>query len=146
MKQAILLMAFLSASALADPQPWMVKDDPDTLGLNVRSEGPCPDFELSQIAREIFDTAGVTSVQASESRDLYLVLHVRCGRSGRNFEFDVDTHFGTTKHGPELYFVREHLSPYGSVNRRNLEQAIRDDVSAAINDYLEAQMRYGPVQ
>jgi len=146
MKRAILLMAFLSASALADPQPWMVKKDPESLGLNVRSEGACPDFDLSQIVREVIEMAGVTTVQASESRDLYLVLHVRCATGGGNFEFDVDTDFGTTKYGPELYYVREHLSPYGSVNRRNLEQAIRDDVSAAINDYLEAQMRYGPVQ
>ena len=155
MDRIILLCAMLtvSFSVMAESQPWMKKDDPNSLGLYVMVGKKCPfdEEDLRDMAEgeylraRIKPTGGITGLKITISALCQKVT--MDGRNiGTNAAFTLD--FSTRTEFPDLTIVR--YGP-GVLSLLNLSQnkmeaktkfltMIRDQLNLALTDYLKANM------
>jgi hypothetical protein len=136
------LLAAISESTLADPQPWMKRERADTLGLYAQVHSTCVQFDINDLVRNVLLRHRMNPVSFVETADLWLDVQLHCIDSGtavRSFLLNIEFH--TSHHGPEMIFS----SPYGGFGRSDIDGIrlqVRDRVEIAITDYLKAQTLY----
>ena len=154
MNRIILLCAMLtvSFSVIAEPELWMKKDDPDSLGLWVEAQGcPFDKKELRNMAEgeylraRIKPTGGITGLKITISALCQKVT--MDGRNiGTNAAFTLD--FSTRTEFPDLTIVRYgpgvlillNLSQNKMEAKTKFLTMIRDQLNLALTDYLKANM------
>lgn len=136
------LLAGFSESVLADPQPWMKREKPETLGLYAQVHSACVQFDIYDLVRNVLVRHRMTPVSFLETADLWLDVQLHCIDSGtavRSYLLNIEFH--TIGHGPEMSFS----IPYGGFGRSDItgiRLQVRDRVDIAISDYLKAQTLY----
>jgi len=135
----LLVLVGFSTKASADPQPWMKRQNPNTLGLYTQVHPTCIQFDIADLVRGVLSRHHMTPVSLLETADLWLDVQLHCidnATAVRSFLLRIEFH--TIDHGPEMSYS----TGYGGFGRSDVDGIrlyLRDQVETAINDYLEAQ-------
>jgi hypothetical protein len=133
------LLAGLPLSARADPQPWMKRENPDTLGLYTQIYATCIQFDITDLVRGVLSRHRLTPASFLKTADLWLDVQLHCIDSDtavRSFLLSIEFH--TLDHGPEMSYS----TPYGGFGQSDVDGIqlyVRDRIDDAITDYLKAQ-------
>lgn len=135
----LLVLVGFSAKASADPQPWMKRESPKTLGLYTQVHPTCIQFDIADLVRGVLTRHRMTPVGFLDTADLWLDVQLHCIDSDtavRSFLLRIEFH--TIDHGPEMSYS----TTYGGFGRSDINGIrlnLRDQVDIAITDYLKAQ-------
>ena len=138
----LLVLAGFSAGASADPQPWMKRENSETLGLYTQVHPTCIQFDIADLVSGVLTRHRMTPVSFLETADLWLDVQLHCIDSAnavRSFLMRIEFH--TTDNGPEMSYS----TGYGGFGRSDIDGIrlyLRDQIEIAITDYLEAQARF----
>ncbi len=92
MKFAMFTVALLllAGNVLADPQPWMAKENPDELARSVVAETDCPNSvgEYRETVDEILTRARIKPL-LTDSMNIYLYVKMLCGFYNGKYNFSV---------------------------------------------------------
>ena len=134
-----LLLVGLSATASAEPQPWMKRENSKTLGLYTQVHPSCIQFDIADLVGTVLTRHRMTPVSFLETADLWLDVQLHCIDSAtavRSFLLRVEFH--TTDYGPEMSYST-HYGGFGRSDIDGIRLNLRDQVELAITEYLEAQ-------
>ena len=132
----------LAGNVLADPQPWMKKENPEELGVWVSQDPDCPTFDLESLVHGVIIRSRIRPVSILETPVLYLTVVVACiPRDGQSdsYVFDVDVNFGV-RYGQSthMHYQSPSYGIFGQGTSDYLQQSVKESVEMAITDYLQA--------
>ena len=136
-----LSLLVLSGVALADPQPWMVKENPDELGVLAISESGCPDFDIEALVHGILIRSRIRPTTISASRDLNLEVGVSCleiETSPGFYSYHTNVRFGVAPQRGVYMVYTPGYTHLGHGERPDIVASVRGAVEEAITDYLQA--------
>jgi hypothetical protein len=146
---AVLAFAFSAAPALADPEPWMKRKDPDVLSYFVLLNDKCKTFDLDQVVRGVMVRARLMPNRLMENSKppdkpihFWLGVLVNCIDTGVDLRPTViNIRFGTDLQG-ELVEYSLDYGYFGNLGSNDLPRDVRDGVEHAVSDYIEAQTKF----
>ena len=135
----------LAGSVLADPQPWMERENADELLVDF-SEARCPTGAYGSIIESVLSGARIRQATQVDQDTFYLRVKLHCfpvegGEVGFAYQFNVT--FGIYQDSVRLLYedygsdVIGTLPP-GTPGVLFLENRLRTAVEEAISDYLQA--------
>ena len=129
----------LAGSALADPEPWMVKPDPDDLTLIVRVASECPDDQDAyiELLERIF-TLSRLNPAASDGLGLYADLQCTSLPDPERYVFITDVSFVQRDGSSMMSFDDQEYLAYGLGGPEDIRVQLREQTELAITDYLKA--------
>ena len=138
----LLALSGFWTQALADPQPWMKRDNSAKLGLYTQVHSSCIQFDISDLVRGVLTRHRMTAVSFTETADLWLDVQLHCIDSAtavRSFLLRIEFH--TMNHGSEMSYSSPYTG-FGRSDSNGIRLKLRDQVEAAVADYLEAQQLF----
>jgi len=143
MKAAALTIALLllASNALAEPQEWMKKENPDELGTYISVSRACPRIEAIRIVEGALARAGIRPLESSQSRELFLFVQVSCLEipSG-SYSYHIDVSWGRID-SDHVYLYFESRLQWTAVGiSLDILVSLKDVVEDAIIDYLRSQL------
>ncbi len=139
------ILFLLVGNVLADPQPWMERENADELLVDF-SEARCPTGAYGSIIESVLAGARIRQATQGDQETIYLRIKLHCfpvegGEVGFAYQFNVT--FGIYQDDVRLIYedygsdVIGTLPP-GSPGVQFLENRLRTAVQEAITDYLKA--------
>lgn len=138
----LLMLVGFSAQVSAGPQPWMKRENPQTLGLYTQVHSTCINFDIADLVQGVLTQNRMTPVGFLDTADLWLDVQLHCIDSDtavRTFLLRIEFH--TMDHGQEMSYT----TAYGGFGRSDVDGIrlyLRDQVRTAITDYLESQASF----
>ena len=132
------LSLLLLSLAVADPQPWMKKENPDDLPLVVRFAKVCPDAE--ETYQELLVRVLTRSrLRGDFANGLGIYVDVQCTSTPdpEIFIFVIDVSFILLE-GSEMMMFSEEYMKYGLASAESIRTQLRAKTEDAITDYLQA--------
>ena len=143
----VVLGVLLCSAATADPQPWMKKENPETLSAVVAVGIECPFTETE--AKEVVH--GVLIRSRLRPRDwstetLFIGVAVDCLETTNSglFIYDADVSFFRWEFSRMLEEVTGDYSNFGIGRRADILGSIRESVEGLVTDYLQANFDLAP--
>lgn len=148
MRRLLILLTLMPVSALADPEPWMKKENSNELPVTVFST--CSKLAMDEglrIVDGVLTRSRIKSVRADPSVSAnfpWLLIFIRCAddlsKCGTNVDFVNEDSQG--------YRHRQGITGYGSHGYcagdvAFFRERLREGVEAAITDYLRANFNLG---
>jgi len=142
------ILFLLAGNVLAEPKPWMKKENPEELRVVLSVPGCRGDFE--GVVDGALARARIKRATNSNPGELLAVVEVLCLDIGAGrYAFAYGVHFGRILSGDGIHdndIVVYSLSgaasvgaiPDSAVGRQQLEQTIRDYFEKLLADYLKA--------
>ena len=139
-----LSLLVLSGVPLADPQPWMVKENPNDLSVMFSIHTNCPEEDSSIYPEIVMGVLTRSRIKGTTNRSptgLFLRANVRCGlpsSSNSTFLFSLGVFFG--RYTDDGYFTVYYpgYSEFGTTDADTLRISLRERTEYAIIDYLQA--------
>jgi hypothetical protein len=142
----LLGCACFTQAAHADPQPWMKRNDPDTLGVSVEVQvlKECASFDIDDVVRGVLIRARLKPVEFTQTPDLWLRVILQCyPPREQRYLYILKIDFGTYKGASLRYYPDDYGSgSFDAADAESIERAVHDGVERAITDYLEAQTKF----
>jgi hypothetical protein len=146
----LVIATLFSAQAVADPQTWMQRSDPNSLGLFVGLTDDCP-ITLEEVQSRAEGEYLRARIKATESLAFNLTVNIACmtteNQAGEmtGYVIAYEVRFGTqTAAGANVLYE---LPDYGLLLSGGMDEKkfyldhIRDSVSNALTDYLKANFQ-----
>jgi len=157
MKKLILFVLMLPMVALADPQPWMKKENPNELGVDTWSTDSCPitNSELQELVEGVLVRSRIKPVSFVGELgrgNPYLDVLLDCGADNTSLQrspVDVRIDFIQSVFIEGKGNIRVRLgqipagSRFGVGNIEDIKQAIKDELEEVVADYLQANFDLG---
>ena len=141
MKWLTAMFLTVPALALAEPQPWMKKEDPNELAFAFSYGAPCNGVSGESVSRTAQDVIVRSRIKVAPlmSGKRYLLLRLWCTESGGLFlyRFDIDIAMLSSKHGL-IRFGESSRGGYGLNDAEGLTADIKTRTESFVADYLRA--------
>jgi len=135
-------LLLLTTTALAEPQEWMKKENPNELGVVVGADPKCGPPGLESLVHGVLTRSRIRPVSVSDTPELYLSVAVACFEISTQeglYSYTTKIHFGTR--GVQSVFMLYGFPDYGAVGVGGSDfigNAVKSSVEEAITDYLHA--------
>ncbi len=144
MRTAVLaaILFLLAGNVLADPQPWMVKENPNELVVTVGSSCTAgTEQQYTEIVDDVLTRSRVKSVSGLglANGEIYLRGVVECSSYSDKYIFSFSLNFAYRNDEDDVVsYPYTGYSHYGVETADEIARLLRDQAENAITDYLIA--------